>query len=166
MPCYLKQQRICVRVLTTLRSQHKAVFWLLSAGSSWREFGLSVRPSGFPCPRRRLPKRDIRFAQVSDSASLLGSWALKKQEESQITRRICWSLRIGFERTRIAVFTWKGFAGRRVFVVHGVVTMQAGRPVARDYGSVRRAITKPQSRPARFSTRRESHCGFGSSPCA
>jgi hypothetical protein len=89
-----------------------------------------------------LQKRDIRLAQVVHSDSLLATWPGKNQEECRITRRICWSLRSGFERMRIAGLTWKVFAGRRIFVAHGVVMMEAGRPVARDLGSVRNAITR------------------------
>ena len=87
-------------------------------------------------------KIGIRFAQVVNSDILLATWPGKKQEKCPITRRICWSLRSGFERTRIAGLTWKEFAGRLVFVAQGVVMLGAGTPVARDFGSVLNAITR------------------------
>jgi len=86
--------------------------------------------------------RDIRFAQVVDSDSFRALWPGKKREECPTTRRICWSLRIGFARLRIAGLSWKVSAGRLVFVAHVVVMLAAGRSVAGDFGSVRDAITR------------------------
>jgi len=94
------------------------------------------------CDQVQLRMRDIRFAQVDKFDIPLVTWPVKKQGTCPIIRRICWSLKIGFERTRIAALTWKGFVGRLVFVAHVVVMPEAGRPVARDFGSVRNAITR------------------------